>query len=555
MSNPIHRRSILAGMAGGAVFVVPAWNQTIEQPEQLACVTQSQQLTEGPYWVDEKLFRSDIRSDPSTGVVRDGIPLTLKINVQNLATSGSCSALTGAYVDIWHCDAKGIYSDESTYNPGGGTGNVNTSGQTFLRGYQITDANGSVTFTTIYPGWYSGRTIHIHIRVRTYNGQTVLSNFVSQIFFDETTNNTVLATSAYSRTSSRDTTNARDNIYGNNTNLLAASSGDPASGYTSEITFGRSFQVAAQASPAISSGGVGNAVSGAAGIASGSWISLYGSDFASAARVLLESDLVNNTLPTTLGGVSVQVNNRAAFMQYVSPQQINVLAPEDSATGAVSVTVTNSVGTSNTVTADLQTFLPGLSTLSSYVRAVRYPDGAVVNGTGLAETGYTVSAAVAQGEVLALYGTGFGPTSSTETVGTVFSGAYQTDNEVTVTIGGMVADVLWSGLVGPGLYQINVRIPASLADGDHAVVAMVGGVTSQDGALVKVAASAAVASAALRDSFSRRLFGRDAAERAFIPAGLRSEAPLAHVMWLGALQDTAAYTRAAWAARPEEEDA
>ncbi|HVV44818.1 MAG TPA: hypothetical protein VHC72_06420 [Bryobacteraceae bacterium] len=96
---------------------------------------------------------------------------------------------------------------------GGGMGSVNTSGQKFLRGYQITDDSGQVQFITIYPGWYAGRTIHIHARVRTYSGSKELSNFVTQIFFDEATNNSVLSNSAYSRTSNRDTTNTTDGIY------------------------------------------------------------------------------------------------------------------------------------------------------------------------------------------------------------------------------------------------------------------------------------------------------------------------------------------------------
>src|SRR5262245_59018564 len=183
----VSRRTTLRALlgAGGAALFVPAWNEAVEAADTIVCVATTPTVTEGPYWVDEKLFRSDIRTDPSTGVARAGVPLTVTINVQNLS-SGSCTPLAGAYVDIWHCDAKGIYSDEGTYNPGGGTCTVNTSGQKFLRGYQITDTDGKVTFTTIYPGWYSGRTIHIHMRVRTYSGSTVLSNFVTQIFFDET---------------------------------------------------------------------------------------------------------------------------------------------------------------------------------------------------------------------------------------------------------------------------------------------------------------------------------------------------------------------------------
>jgi uncharacterized protein (TIGR03437 family) len=152
--------------------------------------------------------------------------------------------------------------------------------------------------------------------------------------------------------------------------------------------------------------------------------------------------------------------------------------------------VKNSAVTSNSITATLQTFLPGLATFNNYVRAVRYPDGAIVNGTGAAEAGYTTSAAIAPGAILALYGTGFGPTSSPLNTGAVFTGAYETTNTVTVTIGGVPADVLFAGLVGAGLYQINIRVPVSLPDGDQPVMAAVGGLTTQVNALLKVAASA-----------------------------------------------------------------
>src|SRR5689334_18257724 len=141
----MNRREAFALLAGvGAAFFVPAWNETVEAADSITCVPSTPTVTEGPYWVDEKLFRSDIRTDPNTGTARAGVPLTLTMYIQNLSSTTSCAPLTGAYVDIWHCDAKGIYSDEPTYNPGGGTGNVNTSGQKFLRGYQITDENGKV---------------------------------------------------------------------------------------------------------------------------------------------------------------------------------------------------------------------------------------------------------------------------------------------------------------------------------------------------------------------------------------------------------------------------
>ncbi len=521
-SNLITRRRTLATIAGlGAGYFIPAWNESVEAADTLTCVGSTPTVTEGPYWVDEKLFRSDVRTDPATGVARAGVPLTLTIAIQNLS-SGICAPLVGAYVDIWHCDAKGIYSDESTYNPGGGTGNVNTSGQKFLRGYQITDGNGQVTFTTIYPGWYNGRTIHIHFRVRTYSGSSVLGNFVSQIFFDDAVNNVVLANSSYSRTTSRDTTNSNDMVYqvANKERMLAPVTGSVSTGYTATLTAGVTLAVPAASAPTITAGGVGNAVSGAAGVASGSWVSIYGTNLATSTRVLSSSDLVNNAIPTTLAGVSVQINRKAAFIQYVSATQVNVLAPDDNSAGPVAVTVTNAAGTSNTVSANLQTYLPGLATLGGYVRAVRYPDGAIVNGSGSAETGYSVSAAVGQGDIVALFGTGFGPTNSTLGTGVVFTGAYPTANNVTVALDGSPAEVLWSGLVGPGLYQINVRVPASLSDGDKTVVATVGGVNSPSGAKLKVAASAKLAQTAASGLFRRMLAAPDP-RRGVLPAGMR----------------------------------
>jgi protocatechuate 3,4-dioxygenase beta subunit len=204
----LDRRRALALCGGvGAAVLLGGSVGTPETVEAASCVLAAPAVTEGPYWVEEKLFRSDIRTDPTTGVARPGIRLTLTISLQNLS-SGSCVPLAGAWVDVWHCDALGIYSDEPAYNPGGGTGTVVTKGQKFLRGYQISDDNGQVAFTTIYPGWYTGRTVHIHVRVRTYSGTTKLDEWVTQIFFSESDNNVVLAQAPYNtRTSARDTSN------------------------------------------------------------------------------------------------------------------------------------------------------------------------------------------------------------------------------------------------------------------------------------------------------------------------------------------------------------
>ncbi|HEV7388384.1 MAG TPA: intradiol ring-cleavage dioxygenase [Gemmatimonadaceae bacterium] len=157
-------------------------------------------LTEGPFFVDEKLNRSDIRTDPASGVVSAGIPLALTFNVQRVA-SNACTPLTGAYLDVWHCDAAGVYSD------------VSGSSRKFLRGYQITDANGVAAFQTVYPGWYNGRAVHIHFKLRLYAGSTKTYEFTSQFFFDDTFTDSVYTQSPYSSRGSRGTRNGSDGIY------------------------------------------------------------------------------------------------------------------------------------------------------------------------------------------------------------------------------------------------------------------------------------------------------------------------------------------------------
>lgn len=157
-------------------------------------------LTEGPYFVDEMLNRPDIRTDPATGAVSSGLPLTLAFNVSRVANS-ACTPLTGAYLDVWHCDAAGVYSD------------VAGSSRKFLRGYQITDANGVAAFTTVYPGWYSGRAVHIHFKLRLFAGSTRTYEFTSQFFFDDALTDTVYIQSPYSSRASRDRRNANDGIY------------------------------------------------------------------------------------------------------------------------------------------------------------------------------------------------------------------------------------------------------------------------------------------------------------------------------------------------------
>jgi len=188
------------------------------------CVVRPE-LTEGPYFVDEMLNRSDIRSDPSDGSVTDGAQFNLAFNVSQVSSNG-CAPLSGAQVDIWHCDSNGVYSDAQDKG-------FNTVGQKFLRGYQVTDANGLAQFITIYPGWYDGRPVHIHFKIRINNHE-----FTSQLFFDDAFTDQVYLQEPYAQKGERTLRNADDNIYNGGGSQLVLNVTPNGSGYTATFDIG-----------------------------------------------------------------------------------------------------------------------------------------------------------------------------------------------------------------------------------------------------------------------------------------------------------------------------
>jgi protocatechuate 3,4-dioxygenase beta subunit len=160
---------------------------------------------------------TDITSD------RPGTKLTVKITIQN--KSNSCEGLSGALVDIWHCDAAGSYSEYG----GSGMQSINYTNVHFLRGRQTTDTNGVVNFVSIYPGWYSGRAPHIHVHVYDASGKSLL---VTQIAFPEDLSKVVYAQGVYASHGQADTTNARDNVFGDGVSTeLATVTGSASAGY------------------------------------------------------------------------------------------------------------------------------------------------------------------------------------------------------------------------------------------------------------------------------------------------------------------------------------
>jgi protocatechuate 3,4-dioxygenase beta subunit len=202
------RREALTLLGSTGTLVLLGWSSSSPSnraPTSNPCVARPA-MTAGPYYVDEKLERSDIRSDPTDGTIKTGALLALTLKVHSLSREG-CVPLKGAIVDLWHCDAEGVYSDavDPKY--------FNTTGKKFLRGYQLTDGNGIARFTTIYPGWYPQRTPHIHYKIRSPGSATHAYEFTSQLYFDEGLSDRVYARAPYAAKGKRTVSNLTDRIY------------------------------------------------------------------------------------------------------------------------------------------------------------------------------------------------------------------------------------------------------------------------------------------------------------------------------------------------------
>jgi protocatechuate 3,4-dioxygenase beta subunit len=226
---------ILAGLWGGRAVLDGMLSMTttagatgVQLP---ACVVTPQQ-TEGPYFVDEMIVRSDIRSDPATGAIKDGVPLQMEFRVSQVGGEAACTPLAGAAVDVWQCDALGVYSDVQDASFG------NTVGQKFLRGAQYTDSTGVAQFLTIYPGWYSGRTVHIHFKVRTDPNAGIGYEFTSQLYFDDELTDRVHAQAPYAAKGQRNTRNSNDGIFRDGGEQLLLDIVESGDGYAATIDIG-----------------------------------------------------------------------------------------------------------------------------------------------------------------------------------------------------------------------------------------------------------------------------------------------------------------------------
>ena len=239
--------------------------------------------------------------------------------------------------------------------------------------------------------------------------------------------------------------------------------------------------------PTIAPGGVVPVFSSVPVVQPGSWVSIYGIDLAPATAMW------NGDFPTSLGNVQVTIDNLPAYLWFVSPGQINVQVPDDSTLGSVNVVVTTPSGTA-TSRVSLAPQSPSFSLLGDgkhLAAEIATPNGTGAYGGGAYDLNGPFGAflfktrPVSPGETLVLFGVGFGTTLPTVAAGRIFSGVAATTNAVSVFIGGVSANVAFSGITQAGLYQINVTVPL-VASGDQPILATVNGVQTPTGPLVTI---------------------------------------------------------------------
>lgn len=247
------------------------------------------------------------------------------------------------------------------------------------------------------------------------------------------------------------------------------------------VTGTETYLTSLQLSPSTGGGGApptvtavvnGASFAGGAPIASGSWVAIFGANLAPAgdARLWQATEIVKGKLPASLDGTSVTVNGKAAAVEFISPGQVNIQTPDDPAVGSVSVVVTTTAGgASASFAANYANFAPGLFSAAAPYVVAQHADGSYVSTASPAKPG----------EVIILWGTGFGPANPPVASSQVFSGANPLATTPTATIGGQPAAIQFAGVVGAGLVQINVQVPAGISNGEVPVVLSVGGVPTQ----------------------------------------------------------------------------
>jgi|GEM_PF-49318 len=448
------RRRFLTGLGMGALFFTEPglYAQTL--------VTTPRQAL-GPYYppnlpldVNNDLVILGDNLTPADGVVS-------YISGRVLDSSGS--PVRNAVVEIWQADNNGAY-----IHPNSPILPRDANFQGF--GEFLTDSQGQYLFRTVLPGFYPGRTRHVHVRVATLGG----AELVTQLYvagLPENDGDMLL----------RRVPAAQQSNVVVPWDLLPES---PVGALWAQwdIVLDYVPDTSAPAEPVLPQPVVfaDGAVLESAGfqreITSGSWISVFGTHFAEVSRGWdPDSEIVNGEFPTSLEGVSVTIDGKPAAVSYVSPTQINAQAPAGLSAGAVEVIVTTPNGSSAPIHATVADLRPEFFQFPEGNAAAVRPTGGLVGPEGLFSGLSTVPAS--SGETILMFGSGFGATTPSVAPGQVFEGAAPLDEDAVIEIGGTAAQVLFAGLSGAGLYQFNVVVP-ELPAGTHPVVARMGEVTS-----------------------------------------------------------------------------
>lgn len=464
-TNSNRRHFLKAIAAGGAFFWQPgAYAQAVS-------LTPAQ--TEGPYYPN----RLPLDQDNDLLLINDAITPAMGtvawLSGRVLDRNGSPAR--NALVEIWQADNLGSYIHTSGALNGRRDGNFQGYGR-FL-----TASDGTYLFRTIRPGLYPGRVRHVHVKV-TLPGRILTTQLYIQ---GETGNDGVLNAIPSSQRSLvvRPWTPIPNSPIG-----ALSVNWDIALNYTPATT------PTSNRPTLVSMAGIVDGASLRAGAGSGSWVTVMGTSLSNQTRVWGAEDFVGGRLPESLDEVSVKFDDQPASVYYISPNQINVLAPEFPQNRTAQVTVTRAGNISTPVSVEVRRFLPAFFQFpNEYVAAVR-SDGALLAPAGLIPGANTIAAH--PGDTILLFGTGFGPTSPQHPVNQVNPGPLPTANPVKVQIENQSVPVAFAGIVSPGLYQLNVTVP-DLPDGDYPVSAEVAGVRTPKFVRLRIQRSNNVASAGL----------------------------------------------------------
>lgn len=310
--SALSRRSLLAGAGAGTAGLVAAGTVAVvgsggaadaASETTAACGTASTEQEVGPFYVSDGLVRSDITAG------EDGVPLTLTVTYLDSTT---CEPAVGLAVDIWEANAAGVYSDEQSED---------TVGETYLRGIQLTGEDGTVTFTTILPGWYAGRSMHIHNRVYSggtvsgtsysYSGATLL--YTGQWFFPADVDDAIAETSPYSSNQTTRTTNAEDRVYTeqSGSDHVVSMSGSTTDGYVGTLT----MYVDAGGTTSDEDGSSVTVTASSTSLVAGHTLTLSGvvTDTTTSTPVAGATVLVTRTVGSTTGTATVTADDDGAW--------------------------------------------------------------------------------------------------------------------------------------------------------------------------------------------------------------------------------------------------